>query len=319
MPGAQPTFPKQGPWNIKLPCGKCIGCRLDRSKQWAIRLMHEAQLHEKNSFITLTYNDDELLRRRTGWEPTVPSPLPSERSRAKEQDSRAQTETPAHADSLTKRDTTLFLKRLRKEQEARGFSKIRYYLVGEYGDKSGRPHYHAALFGEDFSDDRYEWRTTGANKLYRSSRLERLWPHGNAEIGQLTFESAAYVARYIMKKINGPMALEHYKRTDHNGSNYWLTPEFNVMSRRPGIGKEWIDKYGTDVYPHDYVIMNGKQFKPPRYYDKLFDLVDQEGAALLKLEREFLARSQEADNTPSRLRSKEKVAAAKLNLGKRPL
>jgi hypothetical protein len=201
---------------------------------------------------------------------------------------------------------------------------IKHYSVGEYGDKNGRPHYHAAIFGEDFSDDRYEWRKAPSGAmLYRSPRLEKLWPHGAAEIGQLTFESAAYIARYIMKKINGALAPEHYKRQKPTGEIYWITPEFALMSRGgrtgKGIGHAWLEMYHTDIYPHDYVVMQGQKMKPPRYYDKHLAERDEIGALLIKLEREFSARSQEADNTPKRLATKEIVATAKLNLGKRSL
>jgi len=113
--------------------------------------MHEAQLHERNSFITLTYNDESLATRRPTWEPTVPYTPPSESTVAQPNDQTRTDETPAHADSLIKRDVQLFVKRLRKDQDARGLAKIRYYLVGEYGDQTKRPHYHAAIFGEDFT------------------------------------------------------------------------------------------------------------------------------------------------------------------------
>lgn len=322
-PGAQPTFPKSGPYNIKLPCNRCIGCRLDRSKQWAIRLMHEAQFHERNSFLTLTYADDYLPSRRTSWEPPVPLPLPKEQAPRTESSPHAY-ETHARAESLSKRDAQLFMKRLRDRLTNKdGSARVKYYLVGEYGDTNGRPHYHAALFGEDFTDDRYQWRTSGQNVLYRSSLLEKAWPWGQAEIGDLTFESAAYVARYIMKKVNGAQADQHYQRTAPDGSNYWLTPEFALMSRGGrtghGIGRRWIEKYATDVYPHDYVVMRGKKLKPPRYYDKLLEKVDEIGAALIKLERQEKAKNSADDNTPKRLAAKEAVAKARAKQQSRPL
>ena len=118
------------------------------------------------------------------------------------------------------------------------------------------------------------------------------------------------------------MAKEHYKRYDSNNRrNLLITPEFNLMSRGgrkgKGIAATWLETYKDDVYPHDYVIMNGQKLKPPRYYDNQLAASDQIGAILMKLEREFSARSQEADNTPKRLAAKEKVAQAKLNLGKK--
>lgn len=327
-PGAPLTFPKSGASNLKLPCNKCIGCRLERSKQTAIRLMHEAQLHETNSFITLTYkNKSSLDEPRGEFEDSPPrgrrlgSPERPRKNRPL-----ASSETSPHADSLSKRDAQLALKRLRKElTKINPSTRIKYYLVGEYGDINKKPHFHAAIFGEDFARDRKpDRKSPSGNQLYTSKTLEKIWPFGFSSIGDLTFESAAYIARYVMKKITGPMAAEHYKRQDPTtGEIYWITPEFALMSRGgrkgKGIANNWFQKFGTDAYPHDYVVMNGQKHKPPRYYDKLYTLLDQEGAALLKLEREFTSRSAAADNTPQRLAVREKVARARLEQSKRQL
>jgi len=182
-----------------------------------------------------------------------------------------------------------------------------------------------AIFGEDFTKDRYFWRKSpSGHPLYRSPTLEKAWKFGNSEIGELTFDSAAYIARYIMKKINGKLADEHYKRVNlTTGETYWITPEFALMSRggrkdKRGLGAGWFDKFRGDIYPHDFVVMNGHPHKPPRYYDKLMETIDREAVALLKLEREFTSRSAAADNTPRRLRAKEKVALARANKN-RPL
>lgn len=159
--------------SVKLPCGQCVGCRLERSRQWALRCMHESKLHDRNCFITLTYDEAHL---------------PPDRG-------------------LHYRDFQLFMKRLRK----RFGDNIRFYMCGEYGEKVGRPHFHACLFGHDF-DDKKLWSTTPAkSKLYRSESLEELWPNGFSSVGDVTFESAAYVARYITKKITGEAAESHYK------------------------------------------------------------------------------------------------------------
>jgi len=236
-------------------------------------------------------------------------------------------ETRAHEDSLVKRHAQLFMKRLRYELAKQGgaSTRVKFYLVGEYGEKKGRPHYHAAIFGEDFTKDRYFWRKSpSGHPLYRSPTLEKAWKFGNSEIGELTFDSAAYIARYIMKKINGKLADEHYKRVNlTTGETYWITPEFALMSRggrkdKRGLGAGWFDKFRGDIYPHDFVVMNGHPHKPPRYYDKLMETIDREAVALLKLEREFTSRSAAADNTPRRLRAKEKVALARANKN-RPL
>ena len=289
--------------------------------------MHEAQQHNKNSFITLTLNEQTLASRRE-QEPRFPVPLLSEKSAGSENSatsSNREEDEPAQQDSLVKRDLQLFVKKLRKSQDKDGLAKVKYYAVGEYGENYGRPHYHAALFGEDFSDDRYVWRTTeSGHTVYRSPRLEETVDPRKLRDWRTHVRIRSICNPLHKKKINGPMAKEHYKRYDPTtGEIYWITPEFNLMSRGgrkgKGIAATWLETYKDDVYPHDYVIMNGQKLKPPRYYDNQLAASDQIGAILMKLEREFSARSQRADNTPKRLAAKEKVAQAKLNLGKRKL
>lgn len=211
---------------VQVPCGQCIGCRLLKAKQWAIRCMHEASLYNHNCFITLTYNDQNLPENN----------------------------------SLNNRDIQLFIKRLRKKYG----NKIRYFQCGEYGDKLNRPHHHAIIFNHDFHD-KQPWSHKNKITLYRSEQLEKLWKKGFSTIGEVTYDSACYVARYITKKITGEKALPYY-----NGKK----PEYTTMSRRPGIGKPWLDKYKDDVYPHDYVIINNFKAKPPKYYDSKYDLTN---------------------------------------------
>lgn len=224
------------------------------------------------------------------------------------------------------------MKRLRFDLAKRNPSaRVRFYLVGEYGERFQRPHYHIALFGEDFTDDRIYWRTSGNNRCYRSSRLEKLWsdpdtgkPIGNCEIGELTIESAAYIAAYVMKKVNGKRADEHYRRTDPNtGQDIWITPEFAFMSRGGrrgrGIAAEWLTKYMSDVYPHDVIVHNGKKLKPPRYFDKLLETFDPVTMEVIRLTRETRAKDLADDNTPARLLDKEIVTRAKLKLKQRNL
>ncbi|MEY3590878.1 MAG: hypothetical protein RLZZ466_1399, partial [Bacteroidota bacterium] len=176
--------------NLSLPCGQCIGCRLERSRQWAMRCMHEAQLHENNCFITLTYDNTHL---------------PSD-------------------GSLHYKDFQLFIKRLRKKF---GIYRIRYYMAGEYGENFGRPHFHACIFGHDFHDKKLWRRSTSGSMLYRSQDLELLWPLGYSSIGDVNFESAAYVARYIMKKVTGHNSKQHYTQTDsETGEITTRKPEF---------------------------------------------------------------------------------------------
>jgi len=234
---------------LTVPCGQCIGCRLNRSENWASRMMHEAQLHETNSFVTLTYSDDNL---------------------------------PING-SLAPDDVTLFFKRLRKKL---GAKKIKYYYCGEYGEKYERPHYHIALFNHDFSSDRVPHRITDMGTTYRSEILEALWDKGHSEIDNLTYESARYVASYIQKKINGYRQETHYSRVTDAGEVITLTPEFARMSRRPAIGREWLEKYIDDVYNYDLCVVGEKKLRVPQYYDKLLAKIDPIRYDLIKMERE---------------------------------
>ena len=274
---------------IQLPCGQCIGCRLERSRQWAVRCMHEAQMHQENCFITLTYSDDQLPRDR----------------------------------SLHKHHFQKFMKRLRK---AIAPKKVRYYMCGEYGDNTKRPHYHACLFGYDLPDKEL-FRTTDGINLYSSASLEQIWGKGFVTVGDVTFESAAYVARYVTKKITGIRAdeldeigLKHYEwLCPITGEVTELQPEYTAMSLKPGIGKTWLDKYDSDVYNHDHVIVNGKKCRPPRYYDKLLESYDSEKLEELKKSRQEKAVLHEKNNTLDRLMVREKVQNQRFKQLKRTL
>lgn len=267
-------------YELKLPCGQCIGCRLERSRQWAVRCMHEAQLHEENSFLTLTFDDDHL-------------------------------ESP----SLNKRDFQLFMKRLRKKFKKK---KIRYYHCGEYGEKFGRPHHHACLFGLDFPDKKLFKITKRGDRLYTSDILNSLWGHGYCIIGDLTFESAAYVARYVTKKITGKKAGDHYERVTPDGEILSLEPEYNSMSRRPGIGFPWIEKYLSDVYPHDEVVIRGKKCRPPRFYDKYIEKHYPSLYENIKINREESVLLFQSENSLDRLVAKHEVKVVQSRKLKRP-
>ena len=224
--------------SISVPCGTCIGCRLERSRQWSIRCIHEASLYSSNCFITLTYSDDYL---------------PQDGS--------------LDLDAFQR-----FMKRLRK----RFGSGIRFFHCGEYGEKFSRPHYHALLFNFDFPDKK-EWRKSDlGDQVWRSDALEELWPYGQSEIGELTAAAAAYVARYVTKKVTGRQAHEHYQGRK---------PEYVTMSRRPGIGSRWFDKFHGDVFPSDEVVVDGVATRPPKYYDRLFEVAFPEKSLKLKQRR----------------------------------
>lgn len=264
---------------LSLPCGQCVGCRLERSRQWAVRCMAEASLREENAFVTLTYSEE-----------CVPQ-----------------------SGSLVPRDLVLFLKRLRRRIEPR---KVRFFGCGEYGEETMRPHYHLLLFGYDFPD---KVRIKGTAKEYpewTSETLDTTWGYGRTLIGSVSFESAAYVARYVVKKVTGSLAASHYRYAD---GNRWveLEPEFGRMSRRPGIGKGWLEMFGNEVYPNDSVISRGFEAKPPRYFDVLAEEASPLEMFMVRRERELARKPQ--DCTEERLATREKCAVAKLTLKRRTL
>lgn len=214
---------------LTFPCGKCYGCRLDRAEAWAIRCVHESQMHEANSFITLTFDKEHL---------------PEDYS-------------------VNVRTFQLFMKRLRSEVSL----PLRYFACGEYGSENLRPHYHALINGFDFVDDRKLERKSDFGPVYTSDLLSKVWPFGKHEIGHVSFKSARYVAGYIYKKINGEPAASHYLRTHpDSGVVCKVEPEFCVQSRRPGIGSTWFDKFKGDCFPSDFLVVEGRQVPVPNYY-----------------------------------------------------
>ena len=260
---------------LVVPCGQCIGCRLERSRQWAVRCVHEAQLHEHNSYITLTYNDKHL---------------PS-------------------GNTLVKKHFQDFMKRLRKGNGHR----IRYFHCGEYGDRSDRPHYHALLFGHDFSD-KVPWKKNDRGELlYTSEDLEEKWGKGFCSIGAVTFDSAAYVARYIMKKVTGDGAEEHYEHIcKTTGEITQRQPEYVTMSRRPGIAAEWFEAFADDVYPSDFITVRGVKMRPPKYYDRQ---LERDGLSKFKKARNgriVRAKGHADNNTPARLKVREEVKKSQI-------
>lgn len=296
--GARPvTFSRREGYTdieVDIPCGRCQGCRLDRARQWAIRCVHEAALHDANVFVTLTYRPEDEPPGRT----------------------------------LVKRDVSYFMRKLRawwrrqqkhlpKEQR----TKVRFFFAGEYGDDSWRPHYHGILFGVDFAD-RTPWKKTpNGDQLWISPTLEKLWGHGFTSIGMVTYQSAGYVARYCMKKVTGQQASTHYERLcPQTGEVFQLLPEFALMSLKPGIGAQWFERFQSDLYPSDFVVMDGgPKGKPPRYYERLKKRIDASGLRQVKEARERRARDPKIryEGTERRLAVREEVTKAKLSLKKR--
>jgi hypothetical protein len=273
---------------MTVACGGCLGCRLDRSREWAARIIHEAQSHDDNCFITLTYDQEHMPRLFNGGPGT-----------------------------LLKKDFQNFMKRLRKRLAPR---KIRYYMCGEYGDKDNRPHYHACVFGFD-PEDKQLFSVNLENEIYTSQMVSDCWARGFVTVGALTFQSAAYVARYVMKKITGPLAQDHYLRVDDYGVAYWLEPEYNTMSRRPGIGKDWYEEYKSDLWPSDEVPVPGTGVfkKVPRYYQTILKGEDELQYEEVRRLREEFRNSHEDEYSPQRLMDKYKVKKAQLKHLKREL
>lgn len=193
---------------IEVPCGHCVACRIARSREWAVRLLHESEFWDEYCFVTLTYSDDNLV---------FPSLVP--------------------------RDLTLFFKKLRRDL---GERKIKYFACGEYGDRFGRPHFHAIIFGLGTSD---------------SKLIEDNWNKGHVKVGTLTYQSCRYVAGYVQKKLYGKGA-EYYK---DNG----LVPPFSRCSK--GLGLEYVDKYWNKLYSMGLVTVGGVPMALPRYYTKKLD------------------------------------------------
>lgn len=265
---------------IDLPCGRCPGCLLERSRQWAMRCVHEAQLHEENCFVTLTYRDE--------CNPGV----------------------------LVKKHFQDFMKRLRKwgphhfDDKGRRVSDIRYFHCGEYGEKFSRPHYHALLFGINFHD-RQAWK----GDLYTSQILERIWKMGFCSVGAVTFESAGYVARYAYKKAARQQVEGHSGALDVQTGE--LVAEYVCMSLKPGIGAGWYDKFKSDMYPAGSCVLRGRDMRSPRYYDKLFELEDPK--TMRRIVRARARAAKPEDNTPERLHVREVVKVAQVGLLKRSL
>lgn len=255
---------------VSVPCGRCIGCRLERSRQWAMRCLHEASLRKYNSYITLTFNDENINKNK----------------------------------SIQLRDIQLFMKKMRKR-----YGKMRFFACGEYGENTRRPHYHVLIFGFDFKDKKFHTKSKGHN-LYTSKSLNKIWPYGFALIGDVTFESAAYVARYIVKKALGPNIPKNcYVDIETGEMIEGLEPEFVTMSKKPGIGMKWLRRFRQEVYDNgdDFVVINGKKMKPPKYYDKMLEVVDKELSEKIKAKRRIAQEENKEDNTDSRLAVKEFV------------
>lgn len=250
-----------------IPCGQCIGCRLDWAGDWAARCEKEAKLYENNCFITLTYDDIHL-------------PLGG-----------------TTRSTLCKRDWQLFMKRLRKAYPT---NEIRFFATGEYGDLNQRAHYHALLFNHTFPDLKL-WKPSPRTPLYLSASLQALWGLGFTSVGSVSYQSASYVARYVIKKLTG-------RRSDYLDRSR----PFVLMSRKPGIGSAWYDKFKGEVYPAGQLLVGeNKPRRTPRYFDEKFRAEDPDGHFKMKLERRLVATNNK-NLTPERLAARETIIKAKI-------
>lgn len=268
-----------------LPCSRCIGCRMDRAFDWGMRCMHEKRMHKDSCFVTLTYNDKHM----------------------------------PPGGSLQLRDVQLFMKRLRKAKEP---NKVRFFLGAEYGDDNRRPHYHALLFNCSFSDRLFFNRNSRGEPLYTSRELETLWSRdgesmGFCTIGEVTVDSAVYCAKYALKKLNitehsSPEAKEEWCRRyevfDEDGVCYTRKQEFALMSRRPGIGAGYLEKYRSEMVAHDNVIIDGREVPLARFYDVKLQGEYPGAMSENKRLRKRAAVLNREDNTQERLRVKERLA-----------
>lgn len=243
--------PEPGYEIVKLPCGQCIGCRLQYSREWAIRIQKESTLYEQNWFLTLTYDTEHLpwidsVNTTTG-EVILGNPL-----------------YPKH---LTK-----FMKDIRRQWEYHfNHEGIRFFACGEYGELYERPHYHICLMNFPIPEEELvlETHNMEGDAIYSCERIEKIWGKGMVRLGALTWQSAAYVARYMVKKQKGPESEAYY----HSKGQI---PEFTRMSRRPGIGREWYEQHKEEIYKNDEIFIPGKKgakkLKPAKYFDRLYDI-----------------------------------------------
>ncbi len=309
MPDGGVTFDRNkasGLAPITISCGQCYGCRMEKSRQWAVRLMHEAQTTKNGEtcFITLTYDRKNL--------------------------------PPDH--SLKVNHWQEFCKSLRynmskctthddhKCKACKPRQSLRFLHSGEYGEPTpknkfiARPHYHAALFGVDFRGD---WREYERNKqgdmVYESKTLTDLWGKGMCTVGNLTHLSAGYIAGYMLKKITGEKADEHYEKVglEHDGEVTKRKPEYATMSLRPGLGRLWIERNHGEVYPRDEVISQGHPARPPAYYDRYLKEISESDHKQLLERRRKAGNARKEEQTPERLAIRERVHMARLQHNKR--
>jgi hypothetical protein len=249
---------------MEIPCNNCMGCKLEKSRQWSIRMMHEARYHPQNCFLTLTYNDEALPQNY----------------------------------GLDLRHWQLFMKKLRRSLP----QKIRFFACGEYGDLSGRPHYHAIIFNYDPPDRVLHSRSESGELIYSTEAVSALWNHGIVTTQDVTHKSCAYVARYVTKKIRSGDTFgadRYYRLSPVDGAFHAVRPEFAVMSRRPGLGAAYAEEYRSDYFPSGFIVVDGVRQAPPKFY--LSKLTDKEQERLKRQARHLSLKNKPHTTTERRM------------------
>lgn len=275
---------------LQINCGQCVGCRLEKQRSWAIRAMHEAQMHPKSKegdsggscFLTLTYDNEHLDENH----------------------------------SLNVKDWQDFAKRLRRHH-----GPFRFLHCGEYGEQNHRPHFHALIFGHDFKADSVPVpQASSSSPLWASESVQRIWGKGFHTIGACTPETARYVASYTLKKAMGKARAHAIERVDPTTGETWeVAPEYATQSRRPGLGTSWFHRYWKDVYPDNFVVFDGLKAKPPIFYDRLLEQHHPNMYEKMKHLRRKHIQDNAWDHTQQRLDVRATVTQAKLNRGEKPL
>lgn len=238
---------------FQLPCGKCLSCRLEYSRQWAVRCMHEAQMYENNCFITLTYDENNLTSKLVYKD--FQTFVKNLRSHIHQK-----TLDTLYPNDLNNREAQRKkFNQLSKETKKaiQNERQISIFTTGEYGDKTKRPHWHACIFNWRPTDLTYKYSNDRGDKVYSSETLTNLWKKGICEFGSVTYDSAGYCARYAAKK------LVHGKDQDHD-----FQP-ISKKSSKNAIGKKFLESFWQDIFNTGRVTLpNGQSCSIPRYYEK---------------------------------------------------
>lgn len=230
----------------QIPCGKCIGCRLDYSREWANRGYLESLYHEENYFVTLTYDEDNI----------------NILDYVEDEEGFTYTNDGEWNGYLVPKDLQDFIKRLRK------VGKFRYMACGEYGSQTERPHYHMIIFGLHLPKETfYNPKIINKNIYYQNTIIESKWTAGISNICDANWNTTAYVARYITKKQNGVHSDQVY-------ASKGQTKEFFRVSLKPGIGEQYYREHWKEIYKNDQILIKNNKgtsvCKPPKYFDELY-------------------------------------------------